>query len=114
MSALIYLSNSGIHGQGVFAARSFKKGEVVGRYASRRTKLTAEDNPFVIEVYDEENVLVEHRIGTNEFRFINHSTTPNVEMNDHTLEFRTIKDIPQDEELTWFYGEEFEADLLED
>jgi SET domain-containing protein len=111
MSAHIYIDSSPIHGTGVFAARSFKKGDVVGRYASRRTKLKADDNPFVIEVYDEDEVLVEHRIGTNEFRYINHSTTPNVQMHDHTLQFVALKDIAEDEELTWFYGEEFEAEI---
>lgn len=114
MSAHIYLSTSNIHGKGVFAARPFKKGEVVGVYQSRKTKLKAEDNPFVIEVYDEEGVLVQHRIGTNEFRFVNHSTNPNLEMNDHTLQFYAVKDIAKDEELTWHYGEEFEAEIRED
>lgn len=113
MGRRIYLSTSSIHGRGVFAARDFQQGEVVGRYSSRKTKLTAFDNPYVIEVYDDDGVLLEHRIGTNDFRFINHSTTPNLEMGDD-LVFIAARDIAKDEELTWFYGEEFEQDMLED
>lgn len=112
MGRRIYLSTSPIHGRGVFAARKFEKGEVVGHYRSRKTKLTAEDNPYVIEVYDDDGVLVEHRIGINEFRYINHSSSPNLEMNDE-LEFVAVKVIARDEELTWYYGEEFEQDMLE-
>jgi len=113
MGRHIYLSTSGIHGKGLFAARSFTKGEVVGHYRSRKTKLTAVDNPYVIEIYDEAGVLLEHRIGTNDFRFINHSSTPNLEMGDD-LEFIAVKDITRGDELTWFYGEEFEAEMLQD
>jgi len=109
----IRVRTSEIHGRGVFAAKPFKVGEVVGHYRSRKTKLTAEENPYVIEVYDEEDVLVEYRLGTNEFRFINHSSSPNLEMGDD-LEFIALKDIAQGEELTWFYGEEFEAEMLQD
>ena len=112
MGRRIYLSTSDIHGRGVFAAKTFEAGDSVGHYQSRKTKLKAEDNPFVIEVYDEAGVLVEHRIGTNEFRYINHSTNPNLEMGDD-LEFIAARDIALDEELTWFYGEEFEQEMAQ-
>ena len=109
MGVPIYVGESPIHGRGVFAARAFKAGDVVGRYRSRKTKLGAEDNPYVIEIYDDEGALLEHRIGTNEFRFINHSTNPNLDLQDDDLKFVAVRDIGADEELTWHYGEEFEA-----
>lgn len=109
----IQVRKSPIHGRGLFAAQPFKTGEVVGHYRSRKTRQTAEENPYVIEVYDDEDNLVEHRIGLNEFRYINHSTDPNLEMHDDDLKFVAVKDIEEGDELTWFYGPEFEATMLE-
>lgn len=105
----VYLAKSSVHGKGVFAARDIWKGEVIGEYESRPTRVKAEHNPYVIEVYDGDEFL-EYRMGINEFKYINHSSEPNVEMGDD-LVFVALRDIKQDEELLWFYGEEFEADL---
>ena len=54
----IYVASSSVHGKGVFASRDIKKGEVLGRYETRKTKLTAEENPFVVEMYDEDGRLL--------------------------------------------------------
>ena len=107
----IYVATSPLHGKGVFAARAIKKGETVGRYATRKTKLTAEENTYVVEVYDDDGELLEHRIGTNDFKYINHSTKPNIDMVGDELKMVALRKIKQDEELTWYYGEEFEESM---
>ena len=113
MARSVYTAPSGIHGKGVFAARSFKKGDRVGEYRSYPTKVTSEENPFVIECYDDDGNLSEYRMGTNAFRFVNHSDDPNLHMDDDLI-FWAVKDIAKDDELTWYYGDEFEADMKKD
>lgn len=107
---IVYLGKSPVHGKGVFAVRDIWKGEVVGRYESRPTTVSSERNRYVLELYDEDGKFLEYRLGINEFKYINHSSDPNVEMGDE-LEFIALRDIKQDEELLWYYGDEFEADL---
>jgi SET domain-containing protein len=110
MSAKVYVGSSGIHGRGVFARHALEPGELVGRYASRKTKLTAEDHPHVMELYDDDGELLECRMGVGELRFVNHSSSPNLELDDETLEFRAVRQVEPGDELTWYYGDEFEAD----
>lgn len=109
MGAKVYVSNSGIHGKGLFARHSFEPGEFVGHYSSRPTKLAADDHPHVMELYDEAG-LASCVIGIGNFRFVNHSSSPNLEFEDETLEFRAVRHISPGDELTWYYGDEFEAD----
>jgi len=111
MPKAIYVATSSVHGKGVFAARPLKKGEMVGRYETRKTKLTAEENPYVVEIYDDKGNLSEHRIGINDFKYINHSTKANTDMVGDDLQMIALRDIDEDEELTWYYGDEFDADF---
>lgn len=106
-----YVGISPIHGKGVFAARDIKKGEVVGKYATRRTKQTSLQNRYVVEVYDDEGEFLEYRLGINNLKFVNHSTEPNLEMEDDDLKMVALRDIKKDEELTWYYGDEFENEI---
>jgi SET domain-containing protein len=108
--AHVYVASSGIHGRGLFARRSFEPGQLVGRYSSRKTELTSEDHPHVMELYDQDDELLECVMGTGNFRFVNHSSSPNLELDDETLEFRAVRYISPGDELTWYYGDEFEAD----
>lgn len=108
----VRVSTSPIHGKGLFAATSIKAGEVVGRYRSRKTKLEGDEHPHVLIIYDPDTgEELERRIGTNDFRFVNHSATPNLELDIETLQFTALRDVAQDEELTWHYGEEFEDEV---
>lgn len=111
MPKAIYVDSSTVHGKGIFAARPIKKGEVIGHYKTRKTKLTAEENPYVVEIYDDEGNLSGHRLGTNDFKYINHSTTPNTDMVGDELQMVALRDIDEDEELTWYYGPEFEDSM---
>lgn len=109
---IVYLGKSPIHGKGVFAARDLWKGEVVGTYESHPTKISSYRNRYVLEIYDEAGELLEYRMGTGDFKFINHSSDPNVELNDD-LEFIALRDVRQDEELFWYYGDEFDENVKE-
>ena len=106
-----YVGTSPIHGKGVFAARDIKKGEIVGKYATRKTKQTSSENRYVVEIYDEDGELLEYRLGTNNLKFVNHSTDPNLEMEDNDLKMVALRDIKKDEELTWYYGNEFNEEI---
>lgn len=106
----IYVASSSVHGKGVFAARDIKKGEVLGRYETRKTKLTAEENPFVVEMYDDDGNLSHHLLGINSWKYINHSKNPNMDMIGDELTMVALRDIEEDEELTWYYGDEFDED----
>ena len=107
----IYVASSPVHGKGVFAARVIKEGEVLGRYVTRKTTLTAEENIFVVEIYDEDGELFEHRLGINDWKYINHSTRPNIDMVGDELKMVALHSIEKDEELTWYYGAEFEESM---
>lgn len=107
----VYVATSSLHGKGVFATRKIKEGEIVGYYNARKTRLTSEENPYVIEVYDDNEQFVEYRLGTNEFRYINHSTEPNIDMRDDDFKMVALHDIVKNEELTWYYGSDFEESM---
>ena len=108
----VYVANSGVHGSGVFAGEFIPAGQVVGKYTSRKVSLRNE-HPHVLIVYDlDTGEELERRIGTNNFRYVNHSTAPNLEMIDDTLEFVATRHIAINEELTWYYGDEFEDDMV--
>jgi uncharacterized protein len=108
----VYVSTSPVHGRGVFAGQRIKKGTYVGTYEGHDNgDVTWNNSRYVIYHYDD---TVEEptswRIGTNEFRFLNHSDDPNLEM-DEDYHFWARRTIKKDEELTWYYGEEFAQEV---
>jgi len=111
--AEVYVSNSPIHGRGVFSGERISKGAYVGTYEGiDNGPVTHHNEPFVI-YYDQGEMLGWEggwRIGTNEFRFLNHSDTPNIEM-DEDFHFWAARQIKENEELTWYYGDEFSGFL---
>ena len=107
----VFVAESTVHGQGLFAGEHIRCGTVVGIYESRKVRKTTE-HPHILIIYDEDTgEELEHLMGTNDFRFVNHSAFPNMGMCDETLEFIALREISQGEELTWHYGDEYEADL---
>jgi len=109
----LYISNSTIHGLGVFASEFIMSGEVV------------EVCPILdleISKGDASNVLLDYRFNWpqgNEWDkqvmpfgwagLYNHSNTPNTlwksNISNQTFEFYTVKDINPDEELFVYYGD---------
>ena len=107
----IYVTDSPVHGKGLFAGEFIAAGTVLGKYKSRRVSGDNEDSHVLI-VYDvDTGEELERRMGTNDFRYVNHSASANLEMDAETLEFFATRHISCHEELTWYYGDEFEDDL---
>jgi SET domain-containing protein len=107
---VVYVATSPIHERGVFAGQYIRKGTYVGTYEGVDDgDVTRSNERYVIYNYDEEDPAAEPtgwRVGTNEFRFLNHFDDPNLEM-DENYHFWAARTIKKDEELTWYYGEEF-------
>jgi SET domain-containing protein len=105
------IRKSQIHGKGVYAGENIAKGTIVGRYTSRKVTKRVE-NEYVLYFYDPDTgEEMERWLGTGKFKYVNHSTKANLEMEDDTFEFVAVRNIADGEELTWYYGDEYQADL---
>lgn len=104
----VYVMHSKIHGRGVFAGQRIAKGTYVGTYSGiDNGKLTRHNERYAIFSYDHEtDEEVGWRVGTNDFRFLNHSDDANLWMDEH-FHFYAERAIKKDEELTWYYGDDF-------
>jgi SET domain-containing protein len=101
-----------IDGQGLFVlevipARS-KIGEFKGQAITRREarrRASKSDRIAIVEL--SESRAIDASVGGNEFRFINHSCTPNAFMRRcyGRVEFYALREIQIGEELTCDYGE---------
>lgn len=85
---------SPIHGQGLFAARPFRKGQIIGRIEGTPVN---EDGPHVLWLDEQQAIHVQ-----NDLRFINHHDQPNAAYRDDlvVVALRTIK---AGEEITHDY-----------
>ena len=94
--------DSPIHGKGCFATRLIAATEFIGEYTGRAT---AADGTYVRWVEGDDG---EYRgiDGDNELRWLNHSSSPNVEFDGPEL--FALVDIEPDTELCFHYGEEWE------
>jgi SET domain-containing protein len=99
---LVYVAASAIHGRGLFARAPIEAGAYIGCYEGTRT---AENGMHVLWVEgDAEDEWIGFD-GTNALRFLNHSSTPNGELDGQDL--YAARDIARDEEITIDYGEWF-------
>jgi len=94
---LIYVARSKIHGKGLFAQKPIRKGEIIGTLTGQ---FTQKDGSHVLWINETKGIRVRC-----DFRYINHSQTPNAVYYD-TLEVCALRDIKVDEELTHNYGGE--------
>jgi SET domain-containing protein len=101
MSKSFLIKRSAIHGRGLFAARSFVPGEVVGVYEGEETSV---DGRYVLWVTYEDGTELGIK-GNNALRFVNHSPTPNCEFVGDEL--AAIEPIRPGQELTCHYGQEW-------
>ena len=99
---LAYAATSPIHGTGLFAGKRIDAGTFIGVYEGVRTD---NDGTHVlwVEMKPEEWVGFD---GTNDLRFLNHSKSPNAELDGQEL--YALRDIQKAEEITIDYGEWFE------
>ncbi|MBE9549532.1 MAG: SET domain-containing protein-lysine N-methyltransferase [Proteobacteria bacterium] len=105
---LACVSESLIHGRGLFARCDIAAELVIGTYAGKKT---SDNGMHVLWIWDENNEKWIGVDGDNEMRFLNHSTQPNAEFDDTDL--YALRDITAGEEITFDYQWE-EEDTDED
>ena len=103
----LHVADSNIHVKGLFAGATIPNGAYVGFYQGNET---LENGVYVLWVQQAEEGEDSDRWmgydGTNELRFLNHTTAPNCEMDGQEL--YAARDIEINEELTIDYGEWFD------
>lgn len=90
---------SPVHGKGVFAVRRLRKGQHIGRFEGRKT---TKDGTYVLWLIDEDGNETGIR-GENDLRFLNHSRTPNAELEE--LDLYATRNIQAGVEVYIDYGE---------
>jgi len=76
----VYVEQSTIHGKGLFARRTIKKGEYIGTFEGPPAK---RDGSHTLWIYDGDEY--EGRRGKNALRYLNHSSEANAEFEDFDL-----------------------------
>ena len=106
----VIVKKSNIHGKGAFAARDFKKGEIVLRWdrSHMLTKKEAENFPKNLKKY------VNYHKGAylvmqSPERFVNHSCNPNTKVKD--FGDIAIRDIKKGEQITSDYAVDASLDF---
>lgn len=92
----VFVNNSAIHGRGLFAKSFIPEGTHLGTIKGEHTNT---DGDHVLWLDSKTGFHVQCN-----FRYINHSDTPNAVYYDN-LEISAIKDIQPGEEITHNYGE---------
>lgn len=103
---------SRIHGSGVFARKTIKGRQKIGELAGQLIPLdearrrASELESIAIVEFDDDTAL-DASVNPNEFRYVNHSCSPNTYMRRHAhrVEFYSLRTIRPGEELTCDYGE---------
>jgi SET domain-containing protein len=96
---LVYVKPSKIHGNGLFAKKKIKAGQVIGEINGKPTK---KDGPHVLWVDNGMQGIKVQCI----FKYINHKKRPNACYYDD-MTVVALKDIKKDEEITHNYGEDW-------
>lgn len=100
LKAVVYSSDSAIHGRGLFAACDIAPGEYIGTFHGSETDT---DGEHVLWVYPDEDAEPVGRIGENLLRFINHADPCNAEFDGFDL--YALRAIRRDQEITIHYGD---------
>ncbi len=97
----LFTGESAVHGIGVFTSKPIPRDSRIGTYTGIPTAI---DGTHVLWVEDDEG---EFRgiDGEGILRWLNHSSTPNVEFDGPEL--FALHEIPAGEELLFHYGEEW-------
>jgi len=93
-----YVATSPIHGRGLFARDTIKKGAYIGTYEG---KATDTDGMHVLWLLDDELDQWEGIDGNNEMRFLNHSENPNADF--WGADLYSLRKIRKDQEITFDY-----------
>jgi SET domain-containing protein len=106
--------DSGIHGRGVYATRSIKKGARIIEYvgerishteADRRYELKGDDDGHTFLFIASQRTVIDAGVNGNDARFINHSCDPNCEtvIENGRVFIEAIRRIKPGEELGYDY-----------
>lgn len=98
-----YAGRSSIHGKGLFAGRSFRKGERIGAYEGPRV---ARDGMHVLWVEEDDGEYFGID-GRNALRYLNHSSRPIAEFDGNEL--YALRRIGPGDEITIDYGDEWKG-----
>ena len=98
---LTCVTDSGIHGKGLFARMDIEEGTYLGEYEG---PVAMRNGTHVLWVYEDDGVI--GRSGRNKLRYLNHSVTACAEFDGFEL-FASRK-IKNGEEITINYGEDWE------
>ena len=104
---LCLVTESPVHGHGLFARQDISAGTWIGHYDGEETQENGMHVLWLGTGEDVEDQWVGYD-GINELRFLNHAMAPNGEMDE--LDLYASCDIRAGEEITIDYGEEFAAD----
>lgn len=111
----VYVARSRIHGLGLFAGEDIDwgrkiieyQGQLVSEKEARRRQRFYDSIGFTCLVQFGDGRAIDGLFGTNESRFINHSTRPNVgaiREGGSRMIFYALDDIEKGKELTFNYG----------
>ena len=103
---LCFVTDSPVHGCGVFARHDIPAGTWIGHYDGPETQQNGMHVLWVEAEADSGEEWIGYD-GNNELRFLNHARPPNGEMDG--LDLYAGRYIRTGEEITIDYGDEFEA-----
>lgn len=120
------IKDSSLHGFGLFATDGIKTGQILylfdgqivsdDDYEKIESLLAEQMGPYKNYIFMECNHLASNTLLVRNFRtkysYINHSRSPNVEINYHPMRLVSLKNIEVGEELTIDYRKELSSELL--
>jgi hypothetical protein len=115
----IEVSESGVHGRGVYAAQFIPKGTRIIEYTGERVSWEAApdnpDDPHTFNFGLENGDVINPEVGGNDARWINHSCDPNCETveEDDRVFIYAMRDIQLGEELLYDYHMELDEPITE-
>lgn len=98
LKKIVYVAPSPIHGKGLYARQTIRKGTFIGTYQGPQAK---RNGSHVLWVYAEGEAPVGRR-GMNMLRYLNHSDKPHAEFDGFDL--YAVRTIAPDEEITINYN----------
>lgn len=117
LTVSVFVSNSKIHGMGVFAAGDIPKGSLVWTFVSGFDKVYPKDHPNKLSKneaiwFKDKAYLWEDKwyLDGDDAKFINHSDTPNIGVLD-SGDMVALRDISDGEEITSNYKEYHQGDM---
>jgi len=107
----------GIEGEGLFAAETISKGQLIIEYTGERiddAESERRGGRYLFEV--KKNLVIDGSHPSHTARYINHACNPNAEAEHEVTEdrvyIRALRKIRPGEEITIDYGEEYMRDII--